>query len=111
MNQLLLKPMKTLHLLLLLALWLAPNIGFAAATIEIDERTNQMLILSKCGVYVDEKNGYTIDDALSGRIPFEQSKLDAFTFGYIPNKSVWTKCTFKNLSNATISKVLLCSYA
>jgi hypothetical protein len=83
----------------------------SAINIVVDEHTNQTPILSKCTIYIDENSRYTIDDALSNHIPFEQSKVDAFTLGYIPNKSVWTKCVFKNQSNATFSKVLLCSYA
>ena len=75
-----------------------------ANTINIDEKSNNLDILSHSEIYIDEINNLTKDEV--EQQVFEENNKSVLGFGFVANYAVWVKFTLHNNSDKVISKVI-----
>lgn len=77
-----------------------------AATIAVNDTTEELEILSSSQIYVDKTRKLTIDDITSKNIKFQENDKKLLSYGYSPDFDVWVKFTVRNDSDKTIHNVL-----
>lgn len=77
-----------------------------AKIITIDEKTEQLEILSSSQIYIDKTRKLTIDDIVLKDVKFEDNDKEHLSYGYSPDFNVWVKFTVKNVSNRPVQKLL-----
>lgn len=74
--------------------------------ITINEKTEQLEILSSSQIYIDNTKKLTIDTITSKNIKFQDNDKKILSYGYSPNFNVWIKMLVKNDSDKPIQKIL-----
>ena len=74
------------------------------SSIEIDENTQHLEILSKSQIYIDNTKNLNLEDIQKEK--FKDNTKSTLAYGFSPSFSVWVKFTLKNTSNASIDKIL-----
>lgn len=77
-----------------------------AKIITIDDKTEQLEILSSSQIYIDKTRKLTIDDIVLKDVKFENNDKEYLSYGYSPNIDVWVKFTVKNMSERPVQKLL-----
>ncbi|WP_321469545.1 7TM diverse intracellular signaling domain-containing protein [Halarcobacter sp.] len=74
------------------------------SSIEIDENTQHLNILSKAQIYIDNTKSLNLEDIQKEK--FKDNTKSTLAYGFSPSFSVWVKFTLKNTSNTSIEKIL-----
>jgi len=74
------------------------------SSIEIDENTQHLNILSKSQIYIDNTKSLNLEDIQKEK--FRDNIKSTLAYGFSPSFSVWIKFTLKNISNTSINKIL-----
>ncbi len=77
-----------------------------ANSININESTTYLDILSKAEIYLDKTKKLTVQDIQKSQNKFKKNSKSLIGFGYSPNFNVWIKFTLHNKTDKIIKRVI-----
>lgn len=75
-------------------------------SIVINNKTNDLDILSSSSIFIDKTRKLTVSDIIKKDKEFLQNKESVLVFGYDPKINVWLRFTITNNTNKKVSKII-----